>query len=293
MIPIANSYFDGAGLFILGLMHGGIDIQQSLELDPICCETLKNNFNHKIIQADIRDKTVLSQDKSDIIIGTYPCTKYSKIADIHGTRTGDDLFLHLFRHIAIRQPEVYVVENVPGMKKFPVVMEAMTSLPGYYMNIFCPVLATTWLPQKRDRLILIGTKRPISIHPPSNDHKRVLLSEIIESHPEMEIPNYVRSRLYGKYRDYPIISDPEDIYSVAPTCVAHYAKDRGTRLVKDKSHPFGLRPYTVREYARLQGVPDSFRFSGSDSDAYRQIGNGVPIPLGEWVGKEIHKYFNK
>jgi DNA (cytosine-5)-methyltransferase 1 len=44
-------------------------------------------------------------------------------------RTGDDLFLHFFRHVAIRRPELYVVENVPGMRKFPVVMEAMTKLP--------------------------------------------------------------------------------------------------------------------------------------------------------------------
>ncbi|MCE5225754.1 MAG: DNA cytosine methyltransferase [Porphyromonadaceae bacterium] len=59
-----------------------------------------------------------------------------------------------------------------------------------------------------------------------------------------------------------------------------------------RSHPDGIRPYTTREYARLQGVPDSFSFAGSESDIYRQIGNGVAVPLGEWIGKEAYRYFN-
>jgi len=61
--------------------------------------------------------------------------------------------------VAIRRTEVYVVENVPGMKKFPVVMEAMTKLPDYYVHVACPVKSSTWLPQKRDRLIIFGSRR--------------------------------------------------------------------------------------------------------------------------------------
>lgn len=289
--PTAKSYFSGAGLMDLGLSMAGVDIIQSLEIDSTCISTLRLNFNHQVSHSDIKNTTVLSQDRSDIIVGTYPCTKYSSIADIHGTRTGDDLFLHLFRHIAIEQPEMYIVENVPGMRKFQVVMEAMTKLPGYYMNVFCPIDALTWLPQRRERLILIGTKRSISISPPENQ-KRVTLKKIIESAPEMNIPEYVLKRMNGGYRDLPIICDPEDSNSYAPTCVAHYSKDRGTRMVKDKSHPMGVRPFTTKEYARLQGVPDWFKFSGSDSEIYKQIGNGVAVPLGEWIGKEAIKYFN-
>ena len=63
----------------------------------------------------MNDLILLEQPESDIIVRTYPCTKYSPIADIHGTRTGDDLFLHFFRHFAIARPEMYIVENVPGL----------------------------------------------------------------------------------------------------------------------------------------------------------------------------------
>lgn len=248
-------------------------------------------FSHDVLTVDIKDKTVLEQPKTDIIVGTYPCTKYSAIADIHGTRTGDDLFLHFFRHIAIEKPEMYIVENVPGMKKFKVVMEAMTKLPDYYVNVFCPVDALNWLPQKRKRLILVGTRKPFFIAAPTQVDNRVSLKKIIEKNPVVEMPEYVISRIKGKYRDLPIIVDPEQPSAVAPTCVAHYAKDLGTRLVKDKTSKYGLRPFSIREYARLQGFPDDFYFPNKRS-SYKLIGNAVPVQMGEWIGKQAHLYFN-
>jgi DNA (cytosine-5)-methyltransferase 1 len=61
--------------------------------------------------------------------------------------------------------------------------------------------------------------------------------------------------------------------------------------VADRRFPHGARPYTVREYARLQGVPDTFSFAGGDMAAYRMIGNGVSVPVGRWIGAEIRRYF--
>lgn len=286
---LVNSYFSGAGLMDIGLIQGGLSIRQSFEIDNTCCETQRRNFSHDIVQSDISQKLVFDESESDVMVATYPCTKYSTASDIHGNRKGDDLFLHFFRHIAIKRPEVYVVENVPGMRKFKVVMEAMSKLPDYYVSIFCPVRAETWLPQKRDRLILIGSRRRFSWTQPESRGK-VTLKDIIEKDADVKIPDYVYSRLAGKYRDLPIVSDPDN-GDIAPTCVAHYSKDRGTRLVKDPKFKHGVRPYTVREYARLQGVPDWFQFSGSDNDAYRMIGNGVAVPLGEWLGGEIRRYY--
>lgn len=278
----------------LGIMQAGIKIIQSLDLDQEATHCLKINshyFPHAIITADIKDKTVLEQPKTDIIIGTYPCTKYSSIADIHSTRTGDDLFLHFFRHIAIEKPEMYIVENVPGMKKFKVVMEAMTKLPDYYVNVFCPVDASIWLPQKRKRLILVGTRKHFSISPPTPLSNRTRLKDILERNPEIEMPDYVFMRINGKYRDKPIIVDPDITNALAPTCVAHYSKDLSTRLVKDKSSKHGVRPFSIREYARLQGFPDDFIFENKRS-SYKLIGNAVPVHMGNWVGKVAMKYFN-
>ncbi len=274
----------------LGLEEGGVTVQESFEIDPLCCEVQRKNFDHKVTQCDMTQKLVGGEAKADVMVATYPCTKYSTIADIHGTRTGDELYLHAFRHFALGDAEVWAVENVPGMKKFPIVMEAMTKLPAYYVTVFCPISTQTWLPQKRDRLIIIGSKREFMWRPPESV-RRISLQEIIEKDPQVgRIPDYFYKRLEGGYRDLPIVSDPERD-DIAPTCVAHYSKDVSTRAVKDRRFPKGVRPYTVREYARLQGLPDSFEFLGTDRDAYRQIGNGVSVPVGRWLGKEIVRYF--
>lgn len=287
MIKI-NSYFCGAGLMDIGLLKSGIEINQAFELDKDACKTYRKNIGNHILQCDISQQLVMEQDSCDGMVFTYPCTKYSSIADIHKTRTGDELFLHALRHLAIARPEFYVVENVPGMKAFPVVMEAMTKMPDYYVQVFCPIKTEGWLPQRRNRLIIIGTRKSFSIRPPENT-KQVKLSDIIEKEPDVTVPNAVVARMTGKYRDLPIISDPDND-DIAPTCMAHYAKDKSTRLVKDKNYPLGVRPYSVREYARLQGLPDSFQFPVSNSSAYRQIGNGVSVPIGEWIGNEIQRY---
>jgi DNA (cytosine-5)-methyltransferase 1 len=291
--PTAKSYFSGAGLFDIGIKQAGVKIIQSIDIDKratACMQMNRHYFNHEILTEDIKEVTVLDQPKSDIIYFTYPCDKYSDIADIHRVRTGDELFLHAFRHIVLEQPEMFWGENVPGMLKFKVVMEAMTKLPGYYITTFCPVNASLWLPQDRKRVIIVGTKKPFNIASPESKRRRSLKS-IIESDPEVDMPNYVISRLNGNYRDLPIIVNPEDANAIAPTCVAHYAKDRGTRLLADKKFKHGVRPFSIREYARLQGVPDDYKFP-STLNAYGLIGNGVPVHIGRWIGKEAIKYFN-
>jgi DNA (cytosine-5)-methyltransferase 1 len=275
----------------IGISRAGCEIQQSFEIDAACVATQRANFSHEVNQTDLTQTRVLDEKPCDVSVATYPCTKYSPIADIHETRTGDDLYLHYFRRVAIGRPEIYALENVPGMRKFPVVMEAMTKLPDYYVTAFCPVKSQLWLPQARDRLIIIGSRRPFLWRQPENT-RAVALAEIIEENPQVEIPSYVYKRLRGSYRDRPIISDPTR-GDIAPTCVAHYSKDLSTRLVRDARFKHGVRPYSVREYARLQGVPDSFRFIGTPRQAYKMIGNGVSVPVGEWLGREFLRYFGR
>ena len=140
-------------------------------------------------------------------------------------------------------------------------------------------------------LILIGTRKRFLVNPPKPVTGRLKIKEILEKNPVFEMPDYVLSRINGKYRDQPIIVDPEQSNAIAPTCVAHYAKDLGTRLVKDQKTKYGLRPFTIREYARLQGFPDDFHFESKRS-SYRLIGNAVPVDMGRWIGGEVMRYFN-
>ena len=107
---------------------------------------------------------------------------------------------------------------------------------------------------------------------------------------QVDFPEYILKRLKGGYRDYPIIVDPSDKQALAPTCVAHYAKDLSTRLVVDRNNKHGVRPFSVREYARLQGFPDDFNFENKRS-SYKLIGNAVPVDMSYWLGGIIVNYF--
>ena len=277
----------------LGLIQAGVEVIQSVDLDKRAVSTMQMNhqyFSHRILWDDVKEMTVLDQPKSDIHVFTYPCKKYSMIGEIHGVRTGDELFTHALRHLAIDQPEAYVCENVPGMKAFKVVMEAMTKLPGYYVQVFCPLNASIWLPQNRERLIIIGTKKPFSISVPSAK-TRPTIKQILEKNPTIDVNDSVVSRINGRYRDKPIVVDPDDPKAIAPTCIAHYSKDMGTRLVKDRSYKYELRPFTTREWARLQGVPDDYILPNKNY-SYEIIGNGVAVPKARWIGEQLVKYFN-
>lgn len=90
----ANSYFCGAGLLDVGLQHAGINIGQAFELDADACKTYRANHAHKLIEGDICNQLVLEQDACDLMVFTYPCTKYSRMADIHGTRNGDEIICY-------------------------------------------------------------------------------------------------------------------------------------------------------------------------------------------------------
>jgi DNA (cytosine-5)-methyltransferase 1 len=292
--PTANTYFSGGGLMDIGLKQAGIKVQQSLDIDPEATEVMNMNkhyHDHAVLTEDITKKMVKCQPECDIMAFTYPCTKYSSIADIHESRTGDELYLHALRHFALKKPEAYIAENVTGMKKFPVVMEAMTAMPDYYTTVICPVETTCWLPQERRRLIIIGTRKPFFIQAPSQVNNRPRIKDILESDPVYDMPEYVVNRINGKYRDKPIIVDPDNPKAVAPCCVAHYSKDQSTRMVKDNKAKHGVRPFTIREYARLQGVPDDYVFPDKRS-SYKIIGNGVPVPMARWIGQQLMNYFN-
>ncbi len=209
MNPTINTYFSGIGVGDAGLIRAGVNIGQSFEIDPIACRVQRENLGAHVVQADLTQTLVLDEIQADGAVFTYPCTKYSAIADIHSARTGDELFLHALRRLAIARPEVYAVENVPGMRKFPIVMEAMTKMPDYYIQVFCPIQSSTWLPQRRDRLIIIGSKRRFNWRPPEGT-KQTPLADILEKDPRVTLPKAIQARMAGKYRDLPIISDPSN-----------------------------------------------------------------------------------
>ena len=96
---------------------------------------------------------------------------------------------------------------------------------------------------------------------------------------------YILKRLAGVYRDKPSIKGiGADV--VSNTCVAHYHKDQGTTMV-DRGDGL-ITPYSVREYANLQGIPKDWVIPKVNS-SYRVIGNGVSVPVANSVARLVRQ----
>lgn len=275
----------------------------SNEIEKTAVKTAELNYNHPIIQKDIREISTDALGECRIILGTFPCQEYSIAAHIHKKGRKEnwkqayhwasirDLFLHYFRFIALVQPDVYIWENSPEVRKFPIVMETFRKLPPYhYYELEIDTLDFR-LPQRRKRLFVIGFKKPYNMPDPLDFqiHSRQLtIKDIKEPEPVFSIPNYVKYRIEGKYRDLPSVKKDDDIGN---TCVAHYSRDRGTTLITDQRGYKGLRPFTVREYARLMGIPDTFNFANGDTTNYKHIGNAVSPTVARGIAKAVLPYF--
>lgn len=275
----------------------------SNEIEKTAVKTAMLNYQHEIIQKDIREISTDALGQCNVILGTFPCQEYSKASHIHKKGREDnwkqayhwasirDLFLHYFRFIAIVQPEVYIWENSPEVRKFPIVMETFRKLPPYhYYELELDTLDFR-LPQRRKRLFVIGFKKPYNMPDPTDFQiyaRQLTIKDIKEPEPIFTIPDYVKSRINGSYRDLPSIKKDDDIGN---TCVAHYARDKGTTLLTDPRGYKGLRPYSVREYARLMGIPDTFHFANKETTNFKHIGNAVSPLVARGIAKAVLPYF--
>ncbi|WNC17929.1 DNA cytosine methyltransferase [Brevibacillus brevis] len=282
----------------------------SNEIDPSAVKTHQLNYSHRIIADDIRKVSVDNylDVREGVLVGTFPCVEYSLAANIHKKKRESnwkqayhhamvqDLFLHFFRYVALIQPEVYLWENSPEVRKFPIVMETFRKLPPYDYYEMELDTKDFRLPQRRKRLFVIGFKRrftPVSPLYFQEFNRQLTIGDIREENPVIDIPDYVKKRIDGGYRDLPSVKADHDIGN---TCVAHYARDRGTTLIyarPGEPNYKGLRPFTNREYARQMGIPDAFQFANATTTNFKHIGNSVSPIVVKALAKMILPYFGE
>jgi DNA (cytosine-5)-methyltransferase 1 len=263
----------------------------SLDFDPSATKVLQHNHSHTVLTRDIREESWRTFEDCMVQIITAPCQTYSPAQSMNQSKMdqkklveGKELYLHGFRQLAMGQPEVFVAENVPKFLNYRIPTECFTELRPYTVFIFQLDTADFRLPQERARVFFLGFRQPwpysevpdplqYQIH-----DRQLYIRDIKEPDPEINIPDYIKKRVDGGYRDLPSIKTDNDLGN---TCVAHYGKDQGTELIMDERGYKGLRPYTVREYARKQGIPDWYDFSpATRTTAYKLIGNSVsPLPM--------------
>ncbi|MCX6799789.1 MAG: DNA (cytosine-5-)-methyltransferase [Candidatus Falkowbacteria bacterium] len=318
----AIELFAGAGGTALGMENAGIKHILLNEYDKHACETLRTNKpNWNVIEQDIRELNFFG-GQADIVQGGFPCQTFSQAGrkmgfeDIRGT-----LFFEFARCVKEVRPKIAIGENVKGLlnhdsgRTIKTMVGVLEEL-GYKVKY--KILRSQYfdIPQKRERLIIIGVREDLDIpisFPKEKDYI-IPLREAFYKCPKSEGQEYPEKKKKilelippgGYWRDLPDNLQKE--YMGASYFMGGGKTGMARRLSWDepsltltcspaqkqteRCHPEETRPLSVREYARIQTFPDDWKFSGSVAQQYKQIGNAVPVNLGYYIGDNIIKMLN-
>jgi DNA (cytosine-5)-methyltransferase 1 len=165
-----TSLFSGVGGLDLGFDWAGFEILWASDLNKDATDSYLKNFGRPAIQCDISELTADSIPTADVIIGGPPCQSFSLV----GQRKQDDprgkLVFEFLRIVREKQPLAFVMENVPGMaastingRRLPEILEEQFVDLGYFVERFQLHALDYLVPQRRKRLVLVGSRieRPV------------------------------------------------------------------------------------------------------------------------------------
>lgn len=313
----------GCGGLSYGLELAGLQADTLIEIDKNCVKTLKKNFrSSNIINQDMRQIDFTKyKNKIDIVIGGIPCQSFSIAGKREGLENPDKggLFYDFYRCLREIEPKMFMIENVEGLKNInngETLRGIINELENLNYKVSYKLLnAVQYLvPQKRKRLIIIGTKYNGKFIWPKENDKILTMTDALKDVPESKGIEYSAKKKAVLELVPPggcWVDLPEDIK------IAYMGKSldsgggkRGIarRLAWDepcltlttspcqkqteRCHPDKTRPLRIKEYARIQTFPDDFIFEGSIHSIYKQIGNAVPCMLAYHLGIEIIKCLN-
>jgi DNA (cytosine-5)-methyltransferase 1 len=342
------SLFSGCGGLDIGFHKKGFSSLICIENNPIMVETLKDNKVSKNLICDdiakasnslISKAIGLKKNEVDLVLGGPPCPAFSKSRfyrkDMsHGTN--DESFetvKEYFRVVEGFMPKVFVFENVNTFAAkrqngaLEYVLQRAKEL-GYHTTYKVLNAADYGVPQKRERLIIVGTKSKNKFQFPEKTHRSIDDEDLLNSHlplwrtagdaindldtkkHESDLPGH-----FAGGKDHELLKEipPGDNY-------LFFTKERGNKNPKFKWRsrywsfllklspnkpswtiqarrsnnmgPFHWRSriLTIDEVKRLQTFPDDFMLSGSIENQWRQIGNAVPPKLAEAIAESVRDY---
>lgn len=315
--------FAGAGGLALGLEQAGLEGTCFVEFDASACKTLKaNRPNWNIICDDIHhvDFRVV-RGSIDLVTGGAPCQAFSYAGKKLGFEdTRGTLFHEFARCVMEVQPKMFLFENVRGLlshdkgRTFETISSVFESL-GYQIQHKVLNACYYGVGQKRERIIVIGIRndliKTIHFEYPTPDETWTTLRTALKDCPKSVGESYSKKK-YDVMKLVPAggcwVDLPEDIakdYMKKSFYSGGGRRGMARRISWDepcltlttspsqkqteRCHPEETRPFTVREYARIQSFPDDWQFVGTMSEQYKQIGNAVPVELARRVGIQIVK----
>ena len=297
--------FAGIGGIRLGFEHIFKDTSSFVfasEIDKFAQTTYASNYGD-LPSGDITQIQPNEIPEFDILLAGFPCQPFSNAGLKKGFEdTRGTLFFDISRIIEHHKPKVIFLENVKGFKNhdkgntFKVVKETLEK-QGY--KVFAEVLNAKHfgVPQNRERIYIIGfLDHDVSFEFPKPLEKTVKVGDILDKkvddkytisdklwagHQRRKLAHKAKGNGFG----YSMFTHQSEYTS---TISARYYKDGSEILIKQKSkNPRKLSP---REAGRLQGFPDEFKIVVSDTQAYKQFGNSVAVPVINALAKEIYTF---
>jgi DNA (cytosine-5)-methyltransferase 1 len=314
--------FAGIGGLRLGFQSIGGRCVFTSEWDPKCRETYSLNFpdNHPIA-GDIRpySKNPALIPEHDVLLAGFPCQPFS-IAGVskknalgrpHGflCDTQGTLFFDTAQIVAHHRPTAFVLENVKNLERhdqgrtFATIINVLTNELGYHVQ-HRVIGSQSWVPQKRERIFIVGFREPTKFDlnalkvPPAGRGPK--LGSILQPPEEVDAKYTLTAHLWKYLQDYKAkhtaagngfgfsLFGPGD---VTRTLSARYYKDGSEILIAQKGN--GPRRLTPTECARLMGFETKqrkFKICVSDTQAYKQFGNAVVVPVVEFIARAMKEH---
>ena len=324
--------FAGAGGFALGMEKAGLHCMLLNEINRDACATLRINRPHwNVIEGDVATLDFRPlHGKIDVLTGGFPCQAFSYAGkklgfeDVRGT-----MFYEFARAVKEIKPLICVGENVRGLLTHDggrTIQGMVSILDDLGYKILPPRLLKAIfhrVPQKRERLLMVGLRKDAALAfnwpKPHKEFytlrdalkKGRLFNRDVPKSPGQAYPKRKREIMAivppgGYWRELPLEIQKEYMkgsfhLSGGKTGMARRISWNEPCLTltcapaqkqTERCHPDETRPFTVREYARIQTFPDDWLFEGSMTSQYAQIGNAVPVNLAEEVGKSLVKTLN-
>ena len=298
--------FAGIGGMRIAFEKSGGRCVFSSEWNKFSQQTYEANFGD-VPDGDITKIKAKDIPNHDILVGGFPCQPFS-IAGVsskkalgrkHGfeDETQGTLFFDIVRIIREKKPRAFLLENVKNLKghdkgnTFRVIMKKLREELGYDVH-YKIVDASSVVPQHRERIFIVGFRKPMDFEFPKLADKRPKLGDVLEK------------KVDGKYTltdgTWKALQRHKEMHSkkgngfgysmadrdsIAKTLSARYYKDGAEILIpQGKKNPRRLTP---RECARIMGFPEKFKIPVSDNQAYRQFGNAVVVPVVKEIAKSI------
>lgn len=325
--------FAGAGGLAIGLEKAGLNCVALNDVDKWACATLrKNRPNWNVLEGDIKSFDFSEyHNKVNVVTGGFPCQAFSYagkklgLNDARGT-----LFYEFARVVKEVNPPICIGENVRGLLSHENgrTLQGMISILdeiGYNIMPIQILKAIDYkVPQKRERLILVGVRKDIvtKFEYPKPYKKIYTLKDALKKGDlfDFDVPNSEGVKYPKRKKEILDLVPPKGYWRNLPLDIqkefmgqSFYLGGGKTGMARrigwdepcltltcspaqkqtERCHPDETRPFTVREYARIQTFPDEWIFSGSTAQQYKQIGNAVPVNLAKEVGFAIISFLNK